>query len=126
MNGIDFLADTNFLIHIHEGHPIVEPFLDYRFAISYITELELLGKFSISKTEKTILKKLIADCFIIDMNSTIKDRCIWLRQRYKIKLPDAIIAATSIETGIPLISSDQGFGQIKELNFLFLEKTQPL
>lgn len=123
MNGIDFLADTNFLIHVHEGHPIAEPFLDYRFAISYITELELLGKFSISKNEKTILKKLIADCFIIDMNSTIKDRCIWLRQRYKIKLPDAIIAATSIETGIPLISSDQGFGQIKELNFLFLEKT---
>lgn len=123
MNGIDFLADTNFLIHVHEGHPIAEPFLDYRFAISYITELELLGKFSISKNEKTILKKLIADCFIIDMNSTIKDRCIWLRQRYKIKLPDAIIAATSIETGIPLLSSDQGFGQIKELNFLFLEKT---
>lgn len=123
MNGIDFLADTNFLIHVHEGHPVVEPFLDYHFAISYITELELLGKFSISKVEKTILKKLIADCFTIDMNSNIKDRCIWIRQRYKIKLPDAIIAATSIETGIPLISSDKGFGSIKELNFLFLEKT---
>lgn len=54
MNGIDFLADTNFLIHVHEGHPIAEPFLDYRFAISYITELELLGKFSISKNEKTL------------------------------------------------------------------------
>jgi hypothetical protein len=58
------------------------------------------------------------------MNSNIKDRCIWIRQHYKIKLPDAIIAATSsIEAGIPLISSGQGFGSINELNFLFLEKT---
>jgi hypothetical protein len=37
MNGIDFFADTNFLIHVHEGNRIVEPFLDYTFAASYIS-----------------------------------------------------------------------------------------
>lgn len=31
---IDFLADTNFLIYIHEGQKITEPFLDYNFGIS--------------------------------------------------------------------------------------------
>ncbi len=123
MSGIDFRADTNFLIHVHEGPPITEPFLDYRFAISYITEIELLGKFSLSKPEKLLLRKLIDDCFVIEMNSTIKERCIWIRQRYKIKVPDAIIAATAIEAGLPFISSDNGFSTIKELNFLFLEKT---
>lgn len=122
MNGIDFLADTNFLIYVHEGTGIVEPFLDYHFAVSYITEIELLGKFSLSKTEKTLLRKLLDECFIIDMNPNIKDRCIWIRQRYKIKLPDAIIAATAIEVGLPFISSDKGFSIIKELNFLYLEK----
>jgi predicted nucleic acid-binding protein len=113
MTGIDFLADTNFLIHIHEGNPIVEPLLDYKFAVSYITEIELLGKFSISKTEKPLLKSLLDDCFIFEMDSHIKSRTIWIRQHYKIKIPDAIIAATAIEIGIPLISSDNDYSTIK-------------
>ena len=41
---IDFIADTNFLIYIHEGNDIVEPFLDYSFGISFISEVELLGQ----------------------------------------------------------------------------------
>ncbi|WP_188765850.1 PIN domain-containing protein [Emticicia aquatilis] len=56
------------------------------------------------------------------MNQNIKSRTIWLRQRYKLKTPDAIIAATAIEFQVPLISSDNDFSVIKELDFLFLEK----
>ncbi|MFN3850177.1 MAG: type II toxin-antitoxin system VapC family toxin [Spirosomataceae bacterium] len=122
MNGIDFLADTNFLIQIHEGKPNVEAFLDYHFGVSFVTEIELLGKFSVSKIEKNLLRNLLNDCFIIEMNQNIKSRTIWLRQRYKLKTPDAIIAATAIEFQVPLISSDNDFSVIKELDFLFLEK----
>ncbi len=50
MNGIDLLAGTHFLIHVHEERPVVEPFLNYHFAISYVTVLELLGKFSLRLT----------------------------------------------------------------------------
>ncbi|MCA0366093.1 MAG: PIN domain-containing protein [Bacteroidetes bacterium] len=121
MNGIDFLADTNFLIQVHEGKQNVEAFLDYHFTVSYITEIELLGKFSISKHEKILLQNIINDCFVIDMNQKIKQRTILLRQRYKIKTPEAIIAATAIEFQIPLISSDSDFTIIKELDFLLLK-----
>lgn len=31
---IDFIADTNFLIYVHEGNSVVESFLDYNFGIS--------------------------------------------------------------------------------------------
>jgi predicted nucleic acid-binding protein len=40
-----------------------------------------------------------------------------------IDFPDAIIAATAIEYNLPLISSDDGFSTIKELDFIFLEKS---
>lgn len=40
---IDFIADTNFLIYLHEGNKMVEPFLEYSFGISFISEIELLG-----------------------------------------------------------------------------------
>lgn len=49
MSGIDYIAGTNFLIHTDQRNPIVEPFLDFNIGISYITEMELLGVFSINK-----------------------------------------------------------------------------
>lgn len=48
---IDFIADTNFLVYIHEGNPNVEPFLNYNFGIYFISEVELLGFKGIKKTE---------------------------------------------------------------------------
>ena len=40
---IDFIADTNFLIYVHEGNSIVESFLSFNFGITFISEIELLG-----------------------------------------------------------------------------------
>lgn len=37
MNGIDFLADTNFLIFVSQKNDIVEPFLDYNIGVKYKT-----------------------------------------------------------------------------------------
>ena len=52
MNGIDFLVDTNFLIYTAQKNSIVESFLDYNIGISFISEMELLSVFSISKIQK--------------------------------------------------------------------------
>lgn len=122
MNGVDFLADTNFIIHLNEGNILVEPFLDYNFGVSFITEIELLGSFSISKTKKSLLNDILKDCEIFEMNDTIKQMCIKLRQQYKIKIPDAIIAATAIIYKVPLITSDRDFEKIKEIDLIFIEK----
>jgi predicted nucleic acid-binding protein len=80
MNGIDFLADTNFIIHLNQGNPLVEPFLDYDFGVSFISEIELLGAFSISKNKKSQLNDILKDCLILEMNAQIKETCIKVRQ----------------------------------------------
>lgn len=115
MNGIDFLADTNFLIHINQV-------VGYNYALSFISEIELLGGFSIPKIQKGQFKQLINDCFIIEMNYKIKEKCIDIRNNHKLKIPDAIIAATSIVYNIPLITSDKDFEKVKELDLVFLKK----
>lgn len=122
MKGIDFLVDTNFLINISLNNKLVFPFLDYSYAISYVTEIELLGAFSISKINKKNAQNLIDNCFIIEMNPEIKKETILLKQKYKLKLPDAIIAATAIVYKLPFLTSDADFKNIKELNLIFLEK----
>ncbi len=122
MNGIDFLADTNFVIHLNDGNPLVEPFLDFDFGVSFISEIELLGSFSISKIKKAQLNDILNDCTILEMNSEIKEICIKIRQQYKMKVPDAIIAATAIYYKIPLVTSDQDFEKIKEIDLIFIKK----
>jgi predicted nucleic acid-binding protein len=118
---IDFLADTNFLINLHEGKPFVEPFLNYVFAVSFISEIELLGHKNISKNEENALKELLNDCFVFNFSDDIKRQTIQLKQKHSIKLPDAIIASTAIIFQIPLITSDKGFQKIKEMDLILLE-----
>ncbi len=118
---IDFIADTNFLIYIHEGNKILEPFLQYNFGISFISEIELLGYNGITKSEEIKLKQLISDCFEIELNSKIKEKTIELRRKYSIKVPDAIIAASSLVYGIPIVTADKGFSKIQELDLILIE-----
>lgn len=118
---IDFIADTNFLIYVHEGNQNVTPFLNYNFGISFITEIELLGFKGITKVEETKLKQLINDSFVIEWNSKIKEQTIELRKKYIIKLPDAIIASTSIIYEIPLVTADKGYSKIEELDLILVE-----
>lgn len=59
---------------------------------------------------------------VIEMNHNIKQHVINLRKKYCIKVNDAIIAATSLYMGIPLLTADSGFVKIKELDLKFYEK----
>lgn len=123
MNEIDyFLVDTNFLINITENNSSVFPFLDKNLCISIITKIELLGVFSINKTQKINAQKLIDECFIIETNSEIYEYTIFLKQKYKIKLASAVIAATAIVYEIPFLTFDADFKPITELKLIFLEK----
>lgn len=117
---IDFIGDTNFLIYVLEGKEGVLPFLDFNFGISFISEVELLGYRGITKKEEDNIRTLIDDCFVLEWNSKIKNKTIDLRRIYKIKLPDAIIAATSIVYNFPLVTADEGYSKIIELDLIML------
>ena len=115
---IDFIADTNFLIYVHQGNSDVENFLGYNIGISFITEVELLSYSGITDFEEAKLKSLISDCYLIDWSVDIKEQTIQLKRKYKIKLPDAIIASTCLVHGITLVSADKGFSKIEGLSFV--------
>ena len=121
MSGIDFLADTNFLIYLLEGRQEAEIFADFSFAISFITEIELLGRKDISKEEIAIIQDLLDNCLIIDLNPSIKAKAIQLKQVKKIKLPDSLVAATAQYFGLTLLTADKGFENISNLDVFLLE-----
>lgn len=117
----DFIADTNFLIYVHEGNELIIPFLQYNFGISFISEIELLGHSEISKSEEIKLRALLNDCYNFEWNQLIKEKAIELRKSYKIKLPDVIIASTAIVSDIPLVTADKEFSKIKELDLILID-----
>jgi predicted nucleic acid-binding protein len=121
MNGIDYLFDTNVIVYILQGNPSVQHFAhEDMFAVSCITEMELLGRFQISEEEKHTITRMLSQCFIIDINYHIKQMAINIRQNTHMKLPDALIAATALQHNLTLVSADKGFCKIADLDLLLI------
>ena len=115
MNGIDYLLDTNAIIYLLSGNSCKEDYLSSHFALSIISKIEVLSLNNISIKEEDLINLFLNECNIVNLNNSIVDTTINLRKNYKIKLPDAIVAATSIYCDVPLITADKGFSKIKEL-----------
>ncbi|PKR80046.1 VapC toxin family PIN domain ribonuclease [Brumimicrobium salinarum] len=94
---------------------------DSKIYISSITELELYGKRNLSDKEIAILDELINQCIVIDLIEPIKEIVKKLNQKHSIKLPDAIIAASSIYTDIPMVTFDNDFRKLTELKLILFE-----
>ncbi|MBQ1884049.1 MAG: PIN domain-containing protein, partial [Bacteroidales bacterium] len=75
----------------------------------------------ISSPELLNLQILLQRCTIIPMNNMIKNEAILIRRTYGTKLPDAIVAATSIYRRLQLVTADKGFRKITELDLQILE-----
>ena len=87
--------------------------------ISIITNIELFATKNISQEEYGLLEKFVAFSVSHDVNKELIDITIKIRQYYKIKLPDAIIAATAIIHNLTLISrNSKDFNGIEGLEFI--------
>jgi len=121
MNGIDYMADTNALIYLLSGDSCMKSYLASYIGLSVISEIELLSFPGITSFEEQQIRSFIKDCTVLFLTENVKNKTIALRRSYKIKLPDAIIAATAIENNLPLITADKGFKQIAELDLALIE-----
>jgi predicted nucleic acid-binding protein len=120
VSGINYVADSNIILYILEGNDSVSPYLDYSFAISVISEIELLGWHKIQTSEADRIANILGNCVQVELLPIIKRIAIDIKQHYKIKLPDAIIAATAIHLDVPLLTADRGFEKIKNLDVLII------
>ncbi len=125
MNGIDLQAvcDTNIGIYLLSGDKELAELLDGLDAkLSFITELELLSKPNMTPAEATKTKAFINQCTVIEMSPAIKKKTIEIRQKSRMKLPDAIVAATAISLNLPLITADQQFEKVLGLTVVIINR----
>jgi predicted nucleic acid-binding protein len=117
MNGISLLSDTNPLIYLLGGNIEVAEILDEKQVwLSAISELELFGKRSLSKSDIREINALLDNCFIAELSPQVKRIVKEIMQSVVVKLPDAIIAATALYLDLPLLTADIGFRKIPKRN----------
>ncbi len=125
MTGNRIVVDTNPLIYLLNGNEHVATHLENKECwVSVITELELYGKKDLKPNELIAIDSLVQELYIIDIIAPIKEIVKSLVQKYTLKLPDAIVAATAIYLDLPLLSADQGFSKVPELQLLLLKPNQ--
>jgi predicted nucleic acid-binding protein len=123
MSGNSFVLDTNIILYLLSGNTTIAEIVDgSQCYVSFVTQLELLGYKGISDLEQQIVKNFLADCIIVDINEDIKKNTIALKQKYSIKLPDSIIAATAQFFDIPLLTADKGFSNIMDVNIALYQE----
>jgi len=119
MSGNSFLLDTNIVLYLLNGDETLADFLYKKdLYVSFITELELLSFHKITNKEQQIIQSILKECFIIELNSEMKQQVIKIRKQHNTKLPDSIIAASSVYTNIPLVTFHNNFEKIEALNLI--------
>jgi hypothetical protein len=114
--------DTNVLIYAFKKNSRAVAILNQKeIFLSFITVIEILSFPILTAKDEEVLLSFFTNCTIIPNTPELQRRVIELRKKYKLKIPDAFIAATAIENKLPLFSGDSIFDRIKELNFIHVE-----
>lgn len=123
MSGTKLLLDTNVALYLLRGdRSAADAIHGQKVVISFITRMELLGKPGLTKAELKRIEAFVDEWPIAEFDRTIMDAAIVIRREHRLKLPDAIVAATAIALDIPLLTADADFKRLEgELRLMFYE-----
>ena len=108
--GRKILIDTNIAIG-YIGNRLslqsmdkLDPVFDGEYHLSVINKIELLGYPDLEQNEEDKFNLLIDHSVLHQIDNKIIDKTISIRKQHKIKLPDAIIAATCLVNGLDVLT----------------------
>ena len=121
MNGTNVLIDTNVIIFLTQKKLKINDFAQDgdNLYISTITYMEALG-FPFQNPDEEEFISMFCNTFErVFLTEEIEKQTILIRKKQKIKLPDAIIAATAITHDLTLVTYNRSdFDEISGLKFL--------
>jgi len=125
MNGNRFLLDTNAIVALLDGNADINRLIigaDW-VGVSIISVLEYMSFSNLSMDDMDLLNNFLKRIDVVDLemdNFTLLLNTSQIRIIHKLKLPDAIIAATSVANNASLITADKGFNKVKEIKVIGL------
>ena len=101
-----YLVDTNIIIYYLEGEQAAISFLRThrgKLAISSITWMETLSH-PFSSDEEQVVRAFLQEFRRIEISSSVMELSVEIRRMKKMKLPDAIIAASAVHHDLMLVT----------------------
>jgi predicted nucleic acid-binding protein len=122
--GMNMLVDSNVIIDYvsnripEKSAKQLDIYFNSNFSVSIISKIEVLG-FNTQEYELEQLKSFIQLSSIVYIDEAVAGKTIEIRRMKRIKLPDAIIAATALVQNCILLSHNStDFNKIEGLQVL--------
>ncbi len=123
MSGNRYLLDTNAIIALlRRNQQILQPLQNSEWiGISIISQLEFLSFSGLTEDDRQLFNQFLQRIEVIGLNPDQVDLielAAQLRQKYRLPLPDMIIAATAIRANANLVTADRQLQTIQELTIV--------
>lgn len=115
------LLDTNILIYSaqSEYHHLQELYKEVGVSVSEMTRLEVLGFSGLTEDQETFFTAVFNVVRVIPISRDVIDKAIALRRAKKMKVGDAIIAATAAVNSLELITRNEAdFKHLTEIRMI--------
>ena len=118
MNGERYLLDTNAVIQLLKGNSDISSLLGNAdaIALSIIAEMEYFSFPGLNDHDAELYRVFKSRVRIFDVpadDEIFSRMVVMARQKYGLKLPDAIIAATARKNDLTLLTADDHFKKLK-------------
>jgi len=111
MNGTNLVFDTCAVVKLldrkYELSSLGIDIDEVQLLTSVIVRMELLSKRNMSNDEEKDILEFLDALTVIPLNETIEKKAIEIRRAASVKLPDSIVAATSIILNAVLLTDDK-------------------
>jgi len=120
-----YLIDTNVVVHLFaetlpfSGKEFVKEVIDRDFIISIVVEIEVLT-YNEAPDKMPLIEEFISLATVLPLDKVVTQKAIELRRsKRKLKLADAIIAATAIVSQLTLVTNNsRDFSNIAGLRII--------
>jgi predicted nucleic acid-binding protein len=105
VSGATFLLDTNVLVGLENGAEAALNLVEKNgvspsnSAVSQISRIELLSWHALTADQERRLTAMLAAVAILPLDDAVEREAIVLRRKHRLKLPDAIVAASARANG---------------------------
>ena len=111
MSGINLVFDTCAVVKLlnrqYDLNSLGINIDEAQLLTSVIVRMELLSKRNITDDEESDIQEFLNDLVVVPLDEAIIQKAIEIRRATSAKLPDSIIAATSIILNAVLLTDDQ-------------------
>jgi tRNA(fMet)-specific endonuclease VapC len=123
MSGERYLLDTNAIVALLQGNPSLLQLLGNAtwIGISVISQIESLAFSGLSPVDRQLFQQFLQRVEVVGLvaiDTGLIEKIIEVRQRDRLKLPDATIAAMAIQNSANLVTADRAFAKVAQLTVL--------